>query len=363
MRLICIVVILILLIGTASAVPAVTTAPIVKVVVQPNSSQTVFLDEIAFMGLQLDAVVVNMYLFTGWDIDGKKEMAEVSKQAIAQLDLLKEEVSKLQPPNELASLKQIFLKYAEAIKGLFKDINKKNIQKADKDLVDILDQYSNECAGFAKTLDFSLRNKSFEGGDQPGPVFEKKDQDVAYRQGMELMGQKEFERAYKIFADLKKNVVPNSVVYDYVLLAISDLIGKSNYTTDENGELKDFPEDQIIKNADWIFAKEYSPLFLEFFVRWRTITQEMDHGMSNWSSIPNWEYNLKRKKLIKKITAHADKNPADAWARLQCRRLIDLDNIQRGTLYGNDNIHYIGRLYMDLKDKSSVKDLEEKEKS
>ena len=343
----------------ASSVSPAVLAPS-KILIKPDSPQDEYLDEIAFWGLQLNAVVVDMYVFTGWAIDEKKKMAKASKEAIKHLDFLKDQVNKISTPNELLPLRDIFLKNADDLKELFRGMDKKDIKKVSKDFADIWDKYTNDCEAFSKTLDFSERYSGLKDVSEPEPIFEEKDQGVAYQQGMVMMKKKKFGHSYRILAALKKQITSSSVEYDYVLLAMSDLIGKSNNTTDEDGVLKDFSQDEIRQNAQEIFAKEYSPLFLEFFIRWRTITQEMDHGMSNWSSIPNWEYNLKRRMLIDKVKAHVSKNPNDSWAHLQLQRLIDLDNIQRGGPYGNDNLNYIGGLYMDLEDMPAEADAQGK---
>ena len=76
--------------------------------------------------------------------------------------------------------------------------------------------------------------------------------------------------------------------------------------------------------------------------------------MSNWSQIPNWDYNLKRKELMDKLIKHLAQVPQDIWAYKELQQLIGLDNIERGGDYGNDTLAYLGDLYMDLEDKNTL---------
>ncbi len=116
---------------------------------------------------------------------------------------------------------------------------------------------------------------------------------------------------------------------------------------------RDFPMTEIgtdvsVKSLEESLSKKYSPLFFEAFVRWRTLTQEAEHGLSNWSGIPNWDYNLKRKELIDKLRVYLRENPKDLRARTQVAGLVNMENINRGGAYGNETLNYMGTLYMDL---------------
>ena len=73
-----------------------------------------------------------------------------------------------------------------------------------------------------------------------------------------------------------------------------------------------------------------------------------NHGMSNMSSIPNKEYNIKRWEIIQTIKQHLKDNKDDVWAKEQVELLLSLHNITRGGAYGNWNLMDWGRLYMDL---------------
>ncbi|MFQ5835615.1 MAG: hypothetical protein ACE5HR_06810, partial [bacterium] len=88
-------------------------------------------------------------------------------------------------------------------------------------------------------------------------------------------------------------------------------------------------------------------VLFDAFLRWRTLTQSLEYGMSNFSRIPNWEYNKKRKRLIEIIKTYAKEHPDDIWARKQIKLLLSLPNISRGALMGNYNLMFLADLYLD----------------
>lgn len=70
---------------------------------------------------------------------------------------------------------------------------------------------------------------------------------------------------------------------------------------------------------------------------WRTEMQSGFFGQSNWSLIPNAEYNTVRFTLVARLRAHLDHHPDDTEARIQLDDLLTLPNIRRGGLFGNSN--------------------------
>jgi len=63
-------------------------------------------------------------------------------------------------------------------------------------------------------------------------------------------------------------------------------------------------------------GNDYSPVLFDAFLRWRTLTQSLEYGMSNFSKIP--------------------------------KLLLFLPNISRGGLMGNYNLSFWASLYLDM---------------
>ena len=95
-------------------------------------------------------------------------------------------------------------------------------------------------------------------------------------------------------------------------------------------------------------GNDYSPVLFDAFLRWRTLTQSLEYGMSNFSKIPNWDYNKKRKRLIEIIKTCAKEHRDDIWAGKQIKLLLSLPNISRDGLMGNYNLSFWASLYLDM---------------
>jgi len=86
----------------------------------------------------------------------------------------------------------------------------------------------------------------------------------------------------------------------------------------------------------WILlGGDYHPFMYDAFVAWRSAMQPEFFGFSNFSSIPNAEYNEVRLRAVRTIQAHLREYPDDDWARAQKARLLGEPNIQRGGVFGH----------------------------
>ena len=335
---------------------AVSAKADTKILVKPGSPMDIYLDEIAFNGLQLDAVVGDMYLYTGWDTDDKKAMREDSIKVLKHLDAILEDIDKQKYPKELASMKDILINTIKAYKDIYTDIDKKDIKAAGRQIDDLWDRHTEACKKLYILFDLSLTEAQFDKAKDPSPVFESKELEASYKDAVDLLKQKKYRSAFEKLSRLRDKLNKESVAYDFVTEHLCDVVGKSANGDDafsENEEINR-TDDDILKYSEEIFSKNYSPLFCDFFVIWRTIKQELYSGMSNWSQIPNWDYNLKRKELMDKLIKHLAQVPQDIWAYKELQQLIGLDNIERGGDYGNDTLAYLGDLYMDLEDKNTL---------
>lgn len=321
-----------------------------EILVKPESPLANYLDEIAFYEYQIGAVMEDMLLYIAWDVDDKKNMAIESKIALEHLDMIIADISSLGTPEEASFVRTDLVDSINDLKAIYTNIEKKDRVKVGEELAVLGKKYKayQEKMGKKFKLDIGDEVKSAQ---EPRPVFSTKELDVEYAEALDSITQKNYVNAYKVLSSLKGRVDTDTASYDYVVFNITEVLGKSSYTNYRVVSEKENEEEMIKQYAEDIFKKEYSPLFFELFVRWRTLEQSMNHGLSNWSEIPNWEYNLKRKGLINKIKIYLKNNPMDNWARIQMMQLLGLDNIMRGGPMGNNVLNYLGVLYMDLQDK------------
>ena len=324
-----------------------------RVITSSDVNMRDYIDEIAYYDLQMSAVSVDMYLYLGWASDEKVNMQKAAAIAIKRLDSIIMDVNSLNTLKEATDVKVSFIDAVGYLKEIYKNVEKKDDATIKKEFDTFNKKYSIYNTIWRKTIREDGQIKDIE---QPEPIFPSKELNDNYSKALNLMKQKKYKEARDIFLSLKDRIDKNSIAYDYIVLNLSDISGKIAYNFEDvtpKDKSSISGDEEIIKYSEKILNKEYSPLFIDFFVRWRTATQSFHSGVSNLSNIPNWEYNLKRKELIAKIRAYVKDHPQDAWAKAQIRQILGFGNISRGGLMGNDTLNYIGMLYMPAKDKAS----------
>ncbi len=105
--------------------------------------------------------------------------------------------------------------------------------------------------------------------------------------------------------------------YGYILIGLSDIVGKAIYTGysywfDEVTRWTDTLDAlaYLIDYPQRVMEGGFSPLYAEAFLRWRTNYQWLNHGVSNWSSIPNWEYNQRMETMLARAKERLQGNDA-----------------------------------------------------
>lgn len=272
------------------------------------------------------------------------------------LNAILEDIDKQNYPKELYPMKDNLIKVIKEHKDIYKGIDKKDIKAVSKQLDELWNSYTDADHKAGELYDFSLVDAQLEKAQDPSPVFESEELKTTYKEAGELLKQKKYRSAFEKFSQLRNKLNKESVAYDFVTERLCDVIGKSNNTNTDIPKTEELGKesDEILKYAEEILAKEYSPLFCDFFVVWRTIKQELYGGMSNWSQIPNWDYNLKRKELLEKLIKHIGQSPLDIWTYKELGQLKDINNIERGGDYGNDTLAYLSNLYMDPDDQKKT---------
>lgn len=174
-------------------------------------------------------------------------------------------------------------------------------------------------------------------------VFPNNEDRAAYRLAVELFQQSRLREAFDQFVAVQQRY-PHGPAADILNVGIADCL------------MRDFelwtgrtdPEEEALRLLETVIdGEEYSPVLFASFYRWRTVYQSYWHGMSNYSEIPNWDYNLRRHRLSQRIIEYLAENPRDFWARVQLIQLMGLGNITRGCMAGNCNLIDWGYLYMD----------------
>lgn len=80
---------------------------------------------------------------------------------------------------------------------------------------------------------------------------------------------------------------------------------------------------------------KYQAFLFDAFVSWRGNMQSDAFGGSNYSGMPNNDYNIVRFIAVRTIQQHLRKHPEDGWARIQKAGLLSASNIKRGGMFGS----------------------------
>lgn len=309
-----------------------------------------YLDDLRFAELQLSAITGDMYLYIGWEMEEKEAMKAAAGKAIADLDDLKGHLMTPDIPNDLVSLKNRLLKVIEQLAAIYEGIEKKSADKLKKEFLSFDESHAEYVRQFKEVWKKSY--STIEVGQNLNPLAEElpwissEQTRKRYQEVAGYLKAKNYTEAYK---SLKEMAALNEgeITSDLIKLRLSDvmlMMGNEAPTSEGMG-----PAEQGLKLLTEILeGDQYSPILYEAFYKWRTTEQQLNHGMSNFSEIPNSEYNDKRWEVIKRIKKYLAKNPSNNWAKTQLALLWDLSNIQRGGPYGNDNLMHWEILYSDL---------------
>ncbi len=311
-----------------------------------------YLDNVSYYNLQLDAVLIDMYLYFGWAPEEKEAMKEASDEAVLRLGYLKQQVEELDTPEAARDMEGIYLGALDKLQKIYKGVESKDIEETDKEFEEFSDLVSQYFEIYNKLFQEQSKKETREEEVLPYPQFESKTDEENYNRALEFMEQDQFEKAYEILQKLKNKYSGASTIESSILLNISDCIVKAFYGSD--GGISDVqnPEEKGKDILEGIInANDYSPVLFDAFLRWRTLTQSLEYGMSNFSKIPNWEYNKKRKNLLEIIKIYAKEHPNDTWAERQIELLLFFPNVERGGFGGNSNLTLWGGLYFKINEK------------
>jgi len=327
--------------------PWLYAAPVYGVSEQPS------LETLRYAELQVAAVSTDMHLYFGWAFDEKKAMKVSSEKAILDLKELEQQIYKHEYPDDLAELETRMLNVIESLQQIYSGVEGKDLEMLEKEYRPFHDLYAEYGRAFKAAWLTAYPNlASTKELDQLAEELKWIENEVvrdAYKKALDLIETKKYAEAYGLLVALEIN--QHGPIEHMIKLRLSDSLRRMN------PEEADKIESDALDASDYglkllteiVDSNDYSHVLYEAFYKWRTTMQEMYHGMSNFSSIPNKEYNQQRLQVIQTVKKYLVENPHDQWAMNQLDLLWDLPNIQRGGPMGNDNLIHWGLLYGDLK--------------
>lgn len=298
------------------------------------------LDALRYCELMINEVEIEMSLFLGWHPDNKKAMAMAAKDAIKKLDEMKKFINWLKLPKEVLGVKDFELSTLYGLKLIYTSVENKSSKTIDKEFKEMRDLCAYIYEKNAEPIfDRYLEKLSedFNPTDEELKFAKTKEDKERYAQAIKLMDTRKWKEAYGMFMGLLPKY-KGSAFGQCVMLKVTDCIKMEGSDVGS-----DMDAEKML--SEIVNSKAYNPILGEAFAKWRSVYQEMNHGMSNFSEIPNDEYNDKRLEIAKIIKSYIKQNPNDAWARAQLRTLLAWPNIGRGQEYGNENLLWVAKFY------------------
>jgi len=117
--------------------------------------------------------------------------------------------------------------------------------------------------------------------------------------------------AYMILKNNEKNSTDEELIY------MSNILLKLKYADSVRAKIQNADSLGLTYLTKIIDKNAYSPYLFEAWIKWRTVEQSYNFGISVTSDIPNDVYDSIRNKLINLIVDHIKKAPSDTWAYLQ----------------------------------------------
>jgi hypothetical protein len=301
--------------------------------------------ELEYAAIQMEAIDNDMYFYLGWEFADKEQMQKTAQELGQNLKKIKAHVLTQDFPLEMASLQESMVALIDGLMEIYKDIEKKDRPSIDKEYSLYQEQGSAHNQQLTALIDEFVDIPLLEDFDYIAEEHRSAEATDAasYEQALSLIKDKQFPKAYDILDRLKEKYAGQELELS-IALRMSDCLlhDKSDMSQGIDADEKAL---QLLTSI--VNAGRYSPILQEAFLKWRTIDQYYNQGMSNYSQIPNQAYNEKRWELVKLVRSYYDEHTDDLWAKVQEFLLIDIPNILRGDLMGNTNLRYWAALYTD----------------
>ncbi len=295
---------------------------------------------------KIDEVEIEMAYFLGWQPEEKQAMRLAAREAVAKLDDIKKSLLELSLPEEPDGARDYYVLIADGLKNIYSGIEEKSQELIDKEFEglhkDVSEKYAKDAS---PVFDHYQRSEklpeSFDAIAEEAKFANTEEDRNEYLSATKLIDLKEYRDAYDRLAKLRAQY-KGTPFEKCVLLRMSDclIMDDSDFGNVMDGE-------RIL--SEIVNNKQYHPVLFESFSKWRSVYQSNNYGMSNYSEIPNDEYNEKRWEIVQLIKEYMKQSPNDLWAKKQVIALLETPNIRRGGEFGNSNlISYTQFYYPDI---------------
>lgn len=312
--------------------------------------------DLEYASLQVEAVENDVYFCYGWQPEKKRYWRKITRKSIKKLDEIKDNLQAIDMDEAMIPLQQDLIILISELQKIYKGMEKKDRKLIDEEYANYYVKGSEYIAKLQEAIDQyidletwikELFNDNFDIKElESQSIGDMQDKEL-YKKGYDLLKDYKHFEAFQIFKGLLAKY-KNTPAEVYLVLHKADCLAADSVDMMQRLP-KEEKEDPVALYASLIDSGDYSPVLDEAFIRWRTKYQEHNHGVSNWSEIPNEFYNEKRWEVVNTIKRYLEKNPNDLWAKYQIMQIMDYPDIVRGGVMGNTNLNYLGALFMDLR--------------
>lgn len=301
------------------------------------------LDLLRYIELQILAVDNDISLPLGWASDDKKMTKQYAEAGTKELARLEKKLTAMDLSQSTEPVRQALAGMVQRYQDLLHGLHKKKMDDIQESYADIhnFSKAQAEKIGpiYQPYLDAEQIPESFDPKEAEVKCAETPEDRKKYLKALKMIKDKKSSEAVAILEGFRESY-QGRPFWVCATLRLSDALIYHETSAEDSDKAAKLLNDIVDSGI-------YAPVLAEAYEKWRSREQYMNHGMSNYSEIPNKDYNLKRLKLMTSIKQYLASNPQDRWARAQINLIIGLPNINRGGAYGNDNLIYTYQLYGD----------------
>lgn len=292
--------------------------------------------QLEYIGRQVQAIENDLRLYYMAKLEDRPDVEPT--EDIKQLKQLNQELGSLNLPQEIIDLKPELTSVINKLINNCTGILKKDENTRDKEFDEfwkLVNSYNEQLKlKIEKYLSIPKLDKNFNPITEDTKLFADTNDQAMFKKAMSYMDKKQHQDAVDILNPLLKKY-KNKPAEGSILVNIVDCyIAKENPA--DKGASKE--EDSLNLLTDYVNRKQYSPHIQRIYLQWRTLEQSWNHGASNFSEMPNDQYNKVLWDLTEVVEKYIEQNPNDYWAKFQILLLMDTPIIERwgrGYQYGN----------------------------
>lgn len=274
-----------------------------------NSPEEAFMDRVQVCEIHADEIATEMIMAFNRQVEASSDITTEGDDAAYKLDQLATQLERSQPPAACQAVADAALRMLRGMETFYRAVGTGSNRKSLKALIAAQEAYGRYVT--------ACRSIRFEPAVDRALIERIMTNDCVEVSATAAGPKKPFEaRAATIREDMESYCGPPEEMFRYPHSTHYYLHGLWRI----------------------LCSGTYSPDLASAYLCWRSEMQSGYFGSSNWSEIPNEQYNQVRFRTLAIVQAHLRTHPNDPVALAQKGVLLHLPSIHRGGLLGNDSL-------------------------